>query len=72
MPYQTKLTRFVHTLKSLVSPDDGICGRTLQYCAHQLSGVFRYLFQTSVDTATIPTIWKTSMYNYPHTKERRA
>ena len=39
---------------------DGICGITLQYCADQLSGVFRYLFQTSVDTATIPTIWKTS------------
>ena len=39
---------------------DGICGRTLQYCADQLSRVFRYRFQTSVDTATIPTIWKTS------------
>ena len=40
-------------------PDD-ICGRTRKFCADQLSGVFQHLFQTSLDTATIPTVWKTS------------
>ena len=39
---------------------DGICGRTLKYCADQLSGVFQYLFQASLDTVTIPDIWKNS------------
>ena len=38
----------------------GICGRTLKVCADQLSGVFQHLFQTSLDTASIPTVWKTS------------
>ena len=33
---------------------DGICGRTLRFCAEQLSGVFQRLFQTSIDTCTIP------------------
>ena len=35
---------------------DGICGRTLRFCAEQLSGVFQRLFQTSIDTCTIPDI----------------
>ena len=35
-------------------------GRTLKFCADQLSGVFQHLFQTSLDTASIPTVWKTS------------
>ena len=41
---------------------DGICGRTLnlKFCVDQLSGVFQHLFQTSLDTACIPTDWKTS------------
>ena len=26
----------------------------------QISGVFQHLFQTSLDTASIPTVWKTS------------
>ncbi len=39
---------------------DGICGRTLRFCAEQLSGVFQRLFQTSIDTCTIPDIWKLS------------
>ena len=39
---------------------DGICGRTLRFCAEQLSGVFQRLFQTSTDTCTIPDIWKLS------------
>ena len=38
---------------------DGICGRTLR-CAEKLSGVFQRLFQTSIDTCTIPDIWKLS------------
>ena len=39
---------------------DGICGRTLRSCSDQLSGVFHRLFQTSIDTCTIPDIWKVS------------
>ena len=39
---------------------DGICGRTLRLCDEQLSGVFQRLFQTSIDTCTIPDIWKLS------------
>ena len=42
-------------------PDpDGICGGTLRLCDEQLSGVFQPLFQTSIDTCTIPDIWKLS------------
>ena len=39
---------------------DGICGRTLKCCSQQLSGVFRHLFQTSVDTGIVPSAWKHS------------
>ena len=39
---------------------DGICGRTLRSCSDQLSGVFQRLLQTSIDTCTIPDIWKLS------------
>ena len=39
---------------------DGICSRTLKFCADQLSGVFQHLFQTSVDTCIVPAIWKLS------------
>ena len=39
---------------------DGICGRTLRFCAEQLSGVFQHLFQTPINTCTIPDIWKLS------------
>ena len=38
----------------------GICSRTLKVCVDQLSGVFQHLFQTSLDTGSIPTVWKTS------------
>ena len=31
-----------------------------KFCAEQLSGVFQRLFQTSIDTCTIPDIWKLS------------
>ncbi len=39
---------------------DGICGRTLKYCAEQLSVVFHSLFQASLDQAVVPCLWKTS------------
>ena len=42
-------------------PDpNGICDRTLRFCAEQLSGVFQCLLQTSIDTCTIPDIWTLS------------
>ena len=43
--------------EQIPSPD-GMCGKTLRFRADQLSGVFRYLFQTSVDTCIIPHILK--------------
>ena len=39
---------------------NGVYGRTLKFYADKLSGVFQHLFQTSLDTACIPTVWKTS------------
>ena len=39
---------------------DGICGRTLRYCAEQLGGVFGRLFQLSIDSGHIPSVWKFS------------
>ena len=58
---QETVGRYLKATKVNKSPGpDGICGRTLRFCADQLSGVFRDIFQSSVDTATVPTIWKTS------------
>lgn len=39
---------------------DGICGRTLRYCAEQLSGLLLQLFQSSMDQSLVPLPWKTS------------
>ena len=39
---------------------DHICGRTLHYCADQLSSVLHHIFQRSLDSNQIPAIWKTS------------
>ena len=51
---------FMHTGVNKCPGPDGICGRTLRFSAEQLSGVFQRLFQTSIDTCTIPDIWKLS------------
>ena len=42
------------------SGPDGICGRTLKFCADELCGVFQHLFPMSLDTGTVPILWKTS------------
>ena len=34
---------------------DGIDGRTLKFCADQLSGVLRHLFPASIDQHLVPT-----------------
>ena len=39
---------------------DNIMGIVLRECKYQLAQIFRELFQTSLDTHEIPTIWKTS------------
>ena len=39
---------------------DSICGRTLRYCADQLSGVFCTLFQMCANQCQLPACWKTS------------
>lgn len=55
------VTNYLKMININKSPGpDGICGRTLKFFADQLSGVFQHLFQTSLDTAIIPTVWKTS------------
>ena len=51
---------FKHTGVNKCPGPDGICIRTLWFCAEQLSGAFQRLFQTSIDTCTIPDIWKLS------------
>ena len=51
---------FKHTGVNKCPGPDGICGRTLRLCDEQLSDVFQCLFQTSIDTCTIPDIWKLS------------
>ena len=39
---------------------DGIDGRTLKFCADQLSGVLQHLFQASIDQHVVPSLWKMS------------
>ena len=51
---------FKHTGVNKYPGPDGICGRILRSCSDQLSGVFQRLLQTSIDTCTIPDIWKLS------------
>ena len=47
---------FKHTGVDKCPDPDGICGRTLRFCAEQLSRVFQRLLQTSIDTCTFPDI----------------
>ncbi|XP_071948767.1 uncharacterized protein [Antedon mediterranea] len=53
------LLRNINVNKS--SGPDGIEGRTLKSCADQLSGVLRYLFQTSINQCVVPNLWKESI-----------
>lgn len=39
---------------------DAVCGRTLRFCADQLSGVFTCLFNMCAKEGHIPQIWKSS------------
>lgn len=39
---------------------DRICGTVLKTCAAQLGYIFQILFQMSLNTGKIPTLWKTS------------
>ncbi len=39
---------------------DNISGRVLRHCAQQLGDVFRILFQSSMDSSTVPQLWKHS------------
>ena len=55
-----KLTNYLKRVNINKSPGPaGMRGRTLTFCADQLSGVFQQLFQTSLDTAITPTAWTT-------------
>ena len=42
------------------SGPDGLTGIVLKECRLQLAGIFRKLFQTSLETHVIPQLWKTS------------
>lgn len=58
---QEHVTTLFKTVKFRKADSPGaICGRTLHYCADQLSWVFTRLFQSCADLGQIPTIWKTS------------
>ncbi len=39
---------------------DGICGRVLKTCAHQLAGVFTDIFNLSLSLSVVPQCFKTS------------
>ncbi len=43
------------------SGPDGICGRTLKYCADQLSSVLHHIFQMSLNCSLVPDLWKSSI-----------
>ncbi|KAG1960366.1 hypothetical protein F2P79_006258 [Pimephales promelas] len=49
------------TKKNSAPGPDGISGRTLWYCAEQLGGVFQHLFQGSLNSGTVPAMWKNSI-----------
>ena len=53
-----KVLKAVNVRKS--SGPDGVCGRVLKYCAKELCGIFRFIFQASIDLCKVPLIWKTS------------
>jgi hypothetical protein len=42
------------------SGPDGVLGIVLKECRTQLAGIFRDIFQTSLDSHVIPQLWKTS------------
>ena len=46
---------------------DNISGRVLKLCAEQQGGVFQKRFQRSMDTSTVPQLWKHS--SHPHPEE---
>ena len=54
----------MHTLLSSIqhkaTGPDGTPGRLLKTCADELSGVFKILFQTSIDSGMVPDEWKSA------------
>ena len=58
---QTKVTTLLKKTKiGKAAGPDAICGRTLHYCAEQLSEAFTVIFQKCADSGDIPDLWKTS------------
>ena len=53
-----KSLKSIRTNKS--AGPDGIRGKILKECHKELAGVFQRLFQWSLDTYTIPSLWKSS------------
>lgn len=39
---------------------DGLSGKILKFCSHQLKGVLTNLFQILLHTSTVPNTWKQS------------
>ncbi len=53
--------RYLRRTRERSSPGpDNISGRVLRHCAQQLGDVFRILFQSSMDSSTVPQLWKHS------------
>ena len=50
----------LRTLPNKARGPNGISGRVLKECASELACVLRSIFQMSISTHCIPTLWKTS------------
>ena len=55
------------------SGPDGVCGRVLNYCTKELCGIFRFIFQASIDRAKVFFLtWTTSTVIPAPTKSKPA
>ena len=52
---------FAHTCPRKASGPDGICGRLLHSCSQELAEAWCPIYQKSLDTHTVPSVWKDSV-----------
>lgn len=59
---QAKVCKSLGHIKERKSPGpDGLGGKLLKRCSRQLSGIFSYIFQSSLQQQKVPSIWKESI-----------
>ena len=59
---QERVQRVFQRVKERKSPGpDGIGGRVLRNCAEQLAGIFSFIFSWSLQTHSVPRLWKDSI-----------